>query len=124
MLKIVDEVPFSQDKKTKEKFLLVLGALSARLISLRKVAEIMELEEATLLEIKECFMPKLLENKLSNLINEIKEIKKELILLEIKKKHGARHKLDKWKSLGEEISSKWNKISAAEEINAQREKSW
>ncbi len=69
-------------------------------------------------------MPKLLENKLSNLINEIKEIKKELILIKIKKKHGARHKLNKWKSLRDEISSKWNKISAEEEIKAQREKSW
>ncbi|MFO0792772.1 MAG: hypothetical protein U0586_01790 [Candidatus Brocadiaceae bacterium] len=66
----------------------------------------------------------ILENKLSNLINEIKEIKKELILLEIKKKHGVKYKLNKWKSLGKEISSKWNKISAEEEINMQREKSW
>ena len=32
---------------------IVLGALSARLISLRKAAEIMELEESTLLEIME-----------------------------------------------------------------------
>ena len=53
MLKIVDEVPFFHDEKTKERFLLVLGALSTRLISLRKAAEIMELEEATLLEIME-----------------------------------------------------------------------
>jgi len=53
VLKIVDEVPFFHDEKTKEKFLLVLGALSARLISLRKAAEIMELEETTLLEIME-----------------------------------------------------------------------
>ena len=53
MLKIVDEVPFSMTKKTKERLLLVLGALSARLISLRKAAEIMELEEATLLEMME-----------------------------------------------------------------------
>ncbi|MGQ3686050.1 MAG: hypothetical protein ACUBOA_13750 [Candidatus Loosdrechtia sp.] len=52
MLKIVDEIPFFHDEKTKEKFLLVLGALSVRLISLRKAAEIMELEEA-LLEIME-----------------------------------------------------------------------
>ena len=43
MLKIVDEVPFFHDEKTKEKFLLVLGALSARLISLKKAAEIMEM---------------------------------------------------------------------------------
>jgi hypothetical protein len=53
VLKIVDEVTFFHDEKTKEKFLLVLGALSARLISLKKAAEIMELEETTLLEIME-----------------------------------------------------------------------
>lgn len=53
MLKIVDEVPFFHDEKTKEKFLLVLGTLSARLISLKKAAEIMELEETTFLEIME-----------------------------------------------------------------------
>lgn len=53
MLKIVDEVPFFHDEKTKEGFLLVLGALSARIISLRKAAAIMELEEATLLEMME-----------------------------------------------------------------------
>ena len=60
-------------------------------------------------------MSVILENKLSNLINEIKEIKK---------KPGTKHRLHKWKSLGKEISSQWNKISAVEEINMQREKSW
>ena len=69
-------------------------------------------------------MSVILENKLSNLINEIKEIKKDLIPLEIKKKPGTKHRLHKWKSLGKEISSKWHKISAVEEINMQREKSW
>ncbi len=41
MLKIVDEVPFFHTEKTKEKFLLVFCALSVRLISLKKAAEIM-----------------------------------------------------------------------------------
>ena len=65
-----------------------------------------------------------LENKLSNLINEIKEIKKELILREVKKTQSTKHKLNKWKTLGERVSSKWNKLSAVEEISQQREKSW
>ena len=65
-----------------------------------------------------------LKNKLSNLINEIKEIKKEVILLEIKKTHSTKHKLNKWRLLGEKVSSKWNKISAVEEISQQREKCW
>ena len=52
-------------------------------------------------------MPTTLKNKLSNLINEIKEIKKEVIFLEIKKTHSTKHKLNKWKLLGEKVSSKW-----------------
>lgn len=69
-------------------------------------------------------MPITLENKLSNLINEIKEIKKDLILQELKKTRVSKHKIDKWKLLGEKISSKWDTISVIEEINQQREKSW
>ncbi len=45
----------------------------------------------------------------------VKEIKKELILQEIKKTHKAADKLSKWQTLGEKVSSKWNKISAVEE---------
>lgn len=63
-----------------------------------------------------------LENKLSNLIHEIKEIKKEMIFREIKKAHIAKHKLSKWKALGEKVSATWNKVSAVEEISQQREK--
>ncbi len=65
-----------------------------------------------------------LENKLSNLIHEIKEIKKELIFQEITKAHVAKNRINKWKALGEKISSSWNKVSAVEEISQQREKSW
>lgn len=65
-----------------------------------------------------------LEKKLSGLIHEIKEIKKEMIFQEITETHVAKHKLSKWKALGDKVSSKWNKISAVEEIFQQREKSW
>lgn len=69
-------------------------------------------------------MPTTLEDKLSKLMHEIKEIKKEIIFQEITKAHVARQKSDRWKALGDEVSSKWNKVSAVEEISMQREKSW
>lgn len=65
-----------------------------------------------------------LETKLSNLIHEIKEIKKEMILQEITKARVAKRKLGKWKTLGERVSAKWDKVSADEEISRQRDKSW
>ncbi len=68
-------------------------------------------------------MSVILENKLSNLINEIKEIKKELILQELKKTRVSKRKTTTWKMLGKKVSSKWNNISVIEEINQQREKS-
>lgn len=52
-----------------------------------------------------------LENKLSNLIHEIKEIKKELILQEISKTKAAKSKMTSWKTLGKRISEKWDNIS-------------
>jgi len=65
-----------------------------------------------------------LENKLSNLIHEIKEIKKELILQEIAKTRIAKNRLTAWKTLGKRISLKWDEISVADEIDHQREKTW
>jgi len=64
-----------------------------------------------------------LEDKLSNLIHEIKEIKKEMIFQEITKARAAKNKLNKWKALGGKVSSLWDKVSAVEEISQQREKS-
>lgn len=69
-------------------------------------------------------MPTALENKLSNIIHEITEIKKEIIIREITKAHTAKHKISKWKALGDKVSATWNKVSAVEEISQQREKSW
>ncbi len=65
-----------------------------------------------------------LEDKLSNLIHEIKEIKKELILKEISRTRIAKNRLTAWKTLGKKISSKWDEMSAEEEMNYQREKTW
>lgn len=69
-------------------------------------------------------MPTTIESKLSILIHEIKEIKKEMIFQEIAKTSIAKDKLSKWKVLGAKVSATWNKVSAVEEISKQREKSW
>jgi hypothetical protein len=69
-------------------------------------------------------MPITLKDKLGNLIHEITEIKKELICYKIEKAGAARNKIDIWKSLGKKVSSKWDNVSAVEEISQQREKTW
>jgi len=50
---ISQNVPFFKEKERKNMFLIIVGALSLRLISLRKAAEILNLDEKTLLEILE-----------------------------------------------------------------------
>jgi len=69
-------------------------------------------------------MPTSLAHKLSDLIYEIKEIKKQLILGEIKKAHITKREMDKWNVLSRKISSQWNGVSAVDEISLQREKTW
>jgi predicted HTH domain antitoxin len=49
--RIAAEVQIFQDLEQKENFLFVLGALLARVISLKKAAEIMEMESETFLKI-------------------------------------------------------------------------
>lgn len=48
---IAISLPIFKEIEKKEKFLFVLGALTARVISLRKAAEVMDLDEAGLLQI-------------------------------------------------------------------------
>jgi hypothetical protein len=69
-------------------------------------------------------MPTRLDNKLSDLIHEIKEIKKEMIFQEISKASSEKNKIRRWKTLGKKLSSTWDKVSAVEEISQQREKTW
>jgi hypothetical protein len=65
-----------------------------------------------------------IEDKLANLIHEIKEIKKELILQRIEKVESTEQKVKKWEALGKKISDKWDDVSSVEEIRQQREKLW
>ena len=64
-----------------------------------------------------------MEDKLANLIHEIKEIRMELVLQKIKKAEATEQKIEKWKALGKKISNKWNNTSSVEEVRQQREKS-
>lgn len=48
---ITSKIKIFQDIKTKETFLLILGALTARIISLKKAAEIMDMEVDFLLKL-------------------------------------------------------------------------
>jgi hypothetical protein len=67
-------------------------------------------------------MSKTFEHRLSDLIHEIKEIKKEIILDKLVKVDGAKTKINKWKTLGDKISSTWGGLSAVDEIAQQRDK--
>lgn len=50
---IILKVPLFKEKEKKELFLSIVGALSLRVISLRKGAELLELTEKSLLEMLE-----------------------------------------------------------------------
>jgi predicted HTH domain antitoxin len=47
---IIEKVPLFKENEKKELFLSIVGALSLRVISLRKAAELLELNEYSLLE--------------------------------------------------------------------------
>lgn len=50
---IIEKVPLFKEKEKKELFISIVGALSLRVISLRKGAELLELTEKSLLEMLE-----------------------------------------------------------------------
>jgi hypothetical protein len=69
-------------------------------------------------------MSRTLEHRLSNLIREIGEIKKELISQKYKIAESKKHRINTWETLCKKVSSKWDNVSAVEEISLQREKTW
>jgi len=69
-------------------------------------------------------MSKTFEHRLSDLIHEITEMRKELILDKSFKVAAAQKRIREWKVLGKKVSAKWNGPSAVEEIRQQREKTW
>jgi len=62
-----------------------------------------------------------LENRLGNLMHEIKELKKDLILQKTAKPKTVKNKTIKWHALGTKVSNNWDGISAVDEIRMQRE---
>ena len=69
-------------------------------------------------------MPKSLESRLNDLIHEITEMRKQIILDKSNKVEAAQNRIREWKALGKKVSAKWNGLSAVEEIRQQREKIW
>jgi hypothetical protein len=69
-------------------------------------------------------MSKSLESRLSALMHEITEMKKQIVLDKPIKVDGAQNRIREWKALGKKVSAKWRGPSAVEEIRQQREKKW
>ena len=69
-------------------------------------------------------MSKILENRLGDLIHDLNEIKKRILLEKSVKVDIAQKKVNMWKSLIKKVSAKWDGPSAVEEIIHQREKIW
>lgn len=67
---------------------------------------------------------KSLDARLEGLVHEIREIKKELIRSRMTRGIVSRTKDVAWISLGKKVSTRWDEVSAVDEISAQREKVW
>ncbi len=67
-------------------------------------------------------MPTTIERRLDNLVHELNEIKKEMILQKVQPAVRAVRKINAWKSLGEKISVRWDHVSAVDEIKHQRDR--
>lgn len=65
-----------------------------------------------------------LEARLDDLMSEIRDIKKELILERVTHRVEAKKRVSAWKTLGEKISARWDRVPAVDEIAQQREKTW
>jgi hypothetical protein len=67
---------------------------------------------------------KTLDDRLDDLVHEIKEIKKELFREKIIRAGIVKEKSASWVSLGRKVSARWDSVSAGDEIADQREKRW
>lgn len=67
---------------------------------------------------------KTLDDRLDDLVHEIKEIKKELLREKITRAGMVKEKSASWISLGKKVSARWDTVSAVDEIADQRERGW
>jgi HD superfamily phosphodiesterase len=65
---------------------------------------------------------KTLDDRLDDLVHEIKEIKKELLREKITRPGLVKEKSAAWISLRKKVSARWDTVSAVDEIADQREK--
>jgi hypothetical protein len=65
-----------------------------------------------------------LERKLDTMINEIREIRKELILSKSGGGHMSTGRTNAWKALSKKVTAQWDHVPAVDEIRQQREKMW
>ena len=67
-------------------------------------------------------MPTAIEQRLDNLVHELNEIKKEMILQKVQQVAATAGKISAWKSLSARVSARWDHISAVDEIRQQRDR--
>ena len=67
-------------------------------------------------------MPATIEQRLDQLVHEIHEIKRDVILQKVKKANISTGKRNQWRSLMGEVSERWDHLSAIDEIRLQRDK--
>jgi hypothetical protein len=65
-----------------------------------------------------------LENRVDVIVREINKLEKKLVLQKSKKANPQERRIKNWKSLGKNISAKWDSVSVSEELSQQREKTW
>lgn len=67
-------------------------------------------------------MPATIERQLDQLVNEIHNIKRDVILQKVKQDDIPAGKRHQWRLLMGEVSERWDHLSATEEIRLQRDK--
>ncbi|MBN1662111.1 MAG: hypothetical protein JW943_00785 [Deltaproteobacteria bacterium] len=67
-------------------------------------------------------MPTTMEHRLDRMVQELNEIKKEIILQKVQQVSSAAGKISSWKLLSGKVSARWDAVSAVDEIRQQRDK--
>ena len=65
-----------------------------------------------------------LERKLDTMIDEIRAIRRELILGKSGVGRTSRGRLTNWEAIGRKVTATWDNVPATDEIRQQREKTW
>lgn len=63
-----------------------------------------------------------LERRIDSVLHELMEVKKQLLMQNLRTGQRSRKSAIDWKKLGQSVSAAWDNVSAVDEIAAQREK--